>query len=91
MLVTRGNGDDYIFRVFNGRCVITIPERTVPGPNFISYAQFSKYLALWFGASLELFPKEFATVYGSQSGRKGVASAISNVGVSMELWGQHGA
>ena len=69
MLVTRGDEDDYIFRGFNGRCVITSPERTVPGPNFISYAHFSKYLALWFGASLVLSPKVFSTVYGSQSGR----------------------
>jgi hypothetical protein len=38
MLITRGDEDDYIFRGFNGRCVIKSPERTVPGPNFISYA-----------------------------------------------------
>jgi hypothetical protein len=91
MLVTRGDGGDYIFRGFNGRCVITSPERTVPGPNFISYARFSKYLALWFGASLGLSPKEFSIVYGSQPGRNGAASVASNAGVSMELWGQHGA
>ena len=84
MLVTRGDGDDYIFRGFNGRCVITSPERTVPGPNFTSYAQFSRYLALWFGASLGLSPKEFSSFYGSQSGRSGAASAASNAGVSME-------
>ena len=90
MLVTRGDGDDYIFRGFIGRCVITSPGRTVPGPNFFSYAQFSKYIALWFGASLGLSSKEFSIVYGSQSGRSGVASAASNAGVSMELWGQHG-
>ena len=65
MLVTRGDGDDYIFRGFIGRCVITSPGRTVPGPNFFSYAQFSKYLALWFGASLGLSPKEFSKIYGS--------------------------
>jgi len=46
MPVTRGEGEDYIFRGFNGRYVITSPEKTVPGPTFISYAQFSKYLAL---------------------------------------------
>ena len=91
MLVTRGDGDDFIFIGFNGRSVITSPERTAPGPNFISYAQFSKYLALWFGASLGLSPKQFSTVYGSQSGRNGAASAASNAGVAMELWGQHGA
>ena len=91
MLVTRGDGDDYIFRGFNRRCVVTSPERTVPGPNFISYAQFSKYLVLWFGASLGISPKQFSTIYGSQSGRSGAASATSNAGVAMELWGQHGA
>ena len=64
-MVTRVDGKDYIFRGFNGTCVITSPERTVPGPNFISYAQFSKYLALWLGATLGLSPKEFCAVYGS--------------------------
>ncbi len=58
MLATRGDGDDFIFRGFNGRFVITSPEKTVPGPTFISYALFTKYLALWFGASLGLSPKE---------------------------------
>ena len=64
MRVTRGDGNDFIFRGFNGRYVITSPEKTVPGPSFVSYAQFYKYLALWFGASLGLSPKEFTTVYG---------------------------
>jgi len=68
MLVTRGDGDDFIFRGFNGRFVIKSPEKTVPGPTFISYAQFSKYVAQWFGASLGLSPKGFSTVYGSHSG-----------------------
>ena len=36
--VARGDGDDYILRGFIGRWVITSPERTAPGPNFISYA-----------------------------------------------------
>ena len=90
MLITGGDADAFIFRGFNGRFVLTSPEKTAPGPSFISYAQFSKYLALWFGASLGLSPKEFSTVYGSQSGRSGAASAAANVGVSMELWGQHG-
>ncbi len=35
-------------------------------------------------------PKEFSSVYGSQSGRSGAASAAANAGVPMELWGQHG-
>jgi len=90
MLLTGGDGDAFIFRGFNGRHVATSPEKTVLGPTFISYAQFSKYLALWFGASLGLSPKEFSAIYRSQSGRSGAASAASNVGVPMELWGQHG-
>ena len=90
MLVTRGDGDDFIFMGFNGRYVITSPEKTIHGPTFISYTQFSKYLALWFGASLGLSQKKFSTIYGSQSGRSDVASAVSNGGVPMELWDQHG-
>ena len=90
MLLTGGDADAYVFRSFNGRCVIKSPESTIPGATFISYAQFSKYLALWFGATLGLSPKEFSTVYGSQSGRSGAASAAANAGVPMELWGQHG-
>ena len=84
-LLTGGDGDAFTFMGFNGRYIITSPEKTVPGPTFISYAQFSKYLALWFGASLGLSPKEFSSIYGSQSGRSGAASATTNVGVSMEL------
>ena len=90
MLLTGGDGDAFIFRGFNGRYVITSPDKTIPGSTFISYAQFSKYLALWFGASLGLSPKEFSTNYGSRSGRSGAASVASNDGVPMELWGQHG-
>ena len=59
MLLTGGDGNAIIFKGFNGRYVIKSPERTVPGPTFISYAQFSKYLALWFGASLGLSPRRF--------------------------------
>jgi len=90
MLVTRGDGDDFIFRGFNGRSVITSPEKMVPGPIFISYTKFSNCRALWFGASLGLSPKEFSTFYGSHCVCSGVASATSNARVSMELWGQHG-
>ncbi len=90
MLCTRGDGDDFFFRGFNGRFVLTSPERTASGPSAISYAQFSKYLALWFGASLGLSPTEFTAVYGTQSGRSGAASAASDAGVAVELWGQHG-
>jgi len=76
MLLAGGDGDAFIFRGFNGRYVITSPEKTVLGPTFISYAQFSKYLALWFGASLGLSPKDFSTIYGSQSSRSGAGSEL---------------
>jgi hypothetical protein len=35
-------------------------------------------------------PTEFLSRYGSQSGRSGGASATSNAGIPLELWGQHG-
>ena len=35
-------------------------------------------------------PSEFLSLYGSQSGRSEAASAASNAGISLELWGQHG-
>ncbi len=87
---TEGEEDGFIFRGFNGRLVITSLERTAPGPSFITYAQFSKYLALWFGASSGLSPKEFSAAYGSQSGRSGSVFATANAGVPMKLWGHHG-
>ncbi len=85
MLLKGGDEDAFLFKGFNGRYVITNPEKTVPGPTFISYAHFSKYLALWFNASLGLSPRKFSTIHGSQFGRSGAASAASNVGVPVEL------
>ena len=49
-----------------------------------------RYLSLWFGGILWLTPEEFKGQYGSQSGRIGSASAASNAGIPVELWGQHG-
>jgi len=49
-----------------------------------------RYLSLWFGGILRLTPKDFKGPYGSQSGRVGSASADSNAGIPVELWGQHG-
>ena len=83
MLVTRGDGDDFIFRGFNGRFVITSPEKTVPGPTFISYAQFSKYLVLWFSASLWLSPKEFLH---STALNPGVAGLLRQLLMMECLW-----
>ena len=87
---TGGDGDAFIFRGFNGRLVKKSPERTSPGDDYIAYGQFSTFLALWFGGVMGLSPEEFLAQYGSQSGRSGAASAASNAGISLELWGQHG-
>ena len=56
----------------------------------IKYAQYIRYLFLWFGVILALNPEEFKCQYGSQSGRIGSASATSNAGIPVKLWGQHG-
>ena len=49
-----------------------------------------RYLSLWFEGILGLTREEFKGQYGSQSSRIGSASAASNVGIPVELWGQHG-
>jgi hypothetical protein len=90
MSLTTSVEDAFVFRGFNGILVITSPERTSPGLTFISYAQFTKYLALWFGEVLGTTPKEFLKVHGSQSQRSGDAFAASNARIQWELWGQHG-
>ncbi len=79
--------DAFVFRGFNGRLVKKSPERTSPGNACITYAQFSTSLALWFWGVMGLFPTEFLSRYGSQSGRSGGASATSNAGIPLELWG----
>jgi hypothetical protein len=56
----------------------------------IKYAQYIRYLSLWFGGILGLTPVEFKGPYGSQSGRIGSASTASNAGIPVKLWGQHG-
>jgi len=66
------------------------PERTSPGEAFITYGQFTTYLSQWFGGVLGVSPSEFLSLYGSQSGCSGAASAASNAGIPLELWGQHG-
>ena len=55
----------------------------------IKYAQHIRYLSLSFWDFLGLSPEEFKGQYGSQSGRIGFASAASNAGIPVELWGQH--
>jgi hypothetical protein len=83
-------GDEFIFRGFNGRLVAKNPGKTTPTILAIKYAQYMRYLSLWFGGILGLTPVEFKSQYGSQSGRIGSASAASNAGIAVELWGQHG-
>ncbi len=49
-----------------------------------------RFMGLWssgvLGTSVALFKKQWAT----QSGWSGIASAASNAGIPVELWGQHG-
>ena len=66
------------------------PERTSPGNECITYSQPSTCLSLWFGGVMGISPTEFLSRYGSQSGRSGGASASSNAGIPLELWGHHG-
>jgi integrase len=79
-----------VFRGFNGRLAAKSPRLTAPGPRKIAYDQLLRFLSLWFsgvmGVTVAAFRKQFAT----QSGRSGGASAASNAGVPVELWGQHG-
>ncbi len=65
------------------------PGKTTPKVMAIQYAQYIRYLSLWFGCILGLTPEELKSQYGSQSGRIGSAYAASNAGILVELWGQH--
>ena len=80
-------GDGFIFRGFNGRLVVKSPGKTTPTVMAIRYAQYMRYLSLWFGGILGLTPEEFEGQYGSQSGRIDSASAASNAGIPVELRG----
>ena len=90
MLRTGGSDDAFLFRGFNGRLVRSSPKRTSPDDAFITYVQFTTCLSQWFGGVLGVSPSEFVSLYGSQSGRSGAASAASNAGIPLELRGQHG-
>ena len=57
--------DAFVFRGFNGRLVKKSPERTSPGKECITYAQFSTFLALWFGGVLGISPTVFQSRFGS--------------------------
>ena len=56
----------------------------------IKYAQYMRYLSLWFGGLIGLTLEEFKGQHGSQSGRIGYAFAAFNADIPVELWGQHG-
>jgi hypothetical protein len=53
-LYTGGEEDAFIFRGFNGRLVKKSPKRTSPGDDYISYGQFSTFLAIWIGGVMGL-------------------------------------
>ena len=89
--VTTTDGDDFMFRGFNGRLVAKNRGKTTPMAIAIKYAQYMRYLSLWFGGILGLAPKEFKGQYGSPSNRIGFASAGCKADIPVELWGQHGA
>jgi hypothetical protein len=88
--VSNREDDDLIFRGFNGRLVAKNPGKTTPMVMAIKCQQYMRYLSLWLRGILGLTPEEFKSQYGSQSGRIGSASAASNAGIPVELWGQHG-
>jgi len=79
-----------IFSCFNGRLVAKNPHKTTPFDVLIKYAQYVRYLSLWFGEVLCISAQEFKSQYGSQSDRSGGASTASNADIDLELWGQHG-
>jgi hypothetical protein len=60
-------------------------KKTVPFHVPIKYAQYVRYLSLWFGEVLCIFTQEFKAQYDSQSGRSGGASAASNANIDLEL------
>ncbi len=67
---TNPEGDDCLLHGFNGRLVDENPGKTTPMViAIIKYAQYMRYISLWFGGMLGLTPEEFRNQYGSQSGR----------------------
>ena len=51
------DGDDFIFRGFNGQLVAKNPGKTTFMVIAIKYAQFMRYLSLWFDGILGLTPE----------------------------------
>jgi hypothetical protein len=64
--------------------------KTPPFDVHIKYAQYVRYLSVWFGEVLGISTQEFKSQYGTQSGRSGGASTAYNADINLELWGQHG-
>jgi len=87
--VSNLEGDDF-FRGFNGRLMAKNPGKTTPMIMAIKYAQYMRYLSLWFRGILGFTPEDFKGQYGFQSGRIGSSSVASNAGIPVKLWGQHG-
>ncbi len=81
----------FAFRGFNGRLVAKSPGMAQPYVEQIKYDQFLRYLSLWLSGVLGISSKDFRKEFVTRSGRSGGASAASNAGVKVELWGQHGA
>jgi hypothetical protein len=58
-----------IFCGFNGRLVVKNPQKRYLLNVPIKYAQYVRYLSLWFGEVLGISTQEFKAQYGSQSSR----------------------
>jgi hypothetical protein len=88
--VSNPEGNNFVFLGFNGRLVAKNPGKTTSMKLAIKYAQYMRYISLWFGGIPGLTPEEFKGQYGSHSGRIGSASTAFNAGIPVELWGLHG-
>ena len=82
--------DSFLFRGFNSRLVAKNPHKTIPFDLAIKYAQYMRYLSLWFGSVIGLSIIEFKTQLCSHLGQIGAASTTSNAGIHVEFLGQHG-
>ena len=79
-----------IFCGFNGRLVAKCPQKRLFQHYLSNMMKYARYLSFWFGKVLGISTQYFKTQYGSQSGISGDASAASNAGIPIELWGHHG-
>jgi hypothetical protein len=79
--------ESFVFIGFNGHLVAKSLGKTQPYVEQIKYDQFLRYLLLRFSGVLGISPKDFRKQFGTHSGRSGGASAASNAGDDIELWG----